>query len=110
MRIRAALAAVILVSGLGASAVGAAPAWASNNGDSVTTMSACVLSTNNCALDPVTTHYGQVVDFLINVDDDSGSCGPARIDCDHPQGTVELHDGDPNTTPALTSTALTPDD
>src|SRR4051794_10867707 len=109
MRIRAALAAVILVSGLGASAVGAAPAWASNNGDSKTTMNACVLSTNNCAVHPVVAHYGQAVDFLINVDDDSGSCGPTHIDCDIPHGTVELHDGDPNTTPALTSTTLTGD-
>lgn len=103
-------AVISLLLGLLASAVGAAPAWASNNGDSVTFMSACNLTSNNCALDPVTTHYGQAVDFLISVDDDSGSCGPARIDCDHPQGTVEVHDGDPNTTPALTSTALTPDD
>src|SRR3954453_15040343 len=102
-------AVISLMLGILASVSAAGPAFASNNGDSVTSMNACVLSTNNCALHPVTTHYGQAVDFLINVDDDSSSCGAAHIDCDIPHWTVELHDGDPHTTPALTSPALTGD-
>jgi len=96
-----------LLIGVLAAISSAGPAFASNNGDSSTDLSACSepVMFPQCHTYPVTTHYGQAINMTITVDDNSDSCNNVGA-CDPPHGTVELHDGDPNATPALASRAL----
>lgn len=106
MRRLSLVAAVALVVGLLAGIVGARPASASTFGPSKTFLE---ISDSTFTNDITTAHYGQQVLFVVRVFDHSTDCTLQVGSCNVPQGTVELHDGDVNNTPAFQSVNLVAD-